>query len=140
MVSLTLDVTVIADYVTLESGATVDATGAGYGAGQGPGKGAGNVGGSHASNGGRATPGTQYGSLFRPQYPGSGGGGAAGGGRLSIEAGTHVTVDGVIKADGAGAGSSSNGGGSGGSIILKTLYLKGYGTISCSGGEFTRFH
>ena len=122
------------DYIIVESGGLIDATGAGYTAGNGPGSGSGNTGGSHASPGGRAPSGTQYGSVYWPDKPGSGGGYGAGGGWVYIATGSHVIVEGVIRANGVGSSSSSFGGGSGGAIIVKSLFLKGYGTIECHGG------
>ena len=139
MISSTFYVALFSSFVSVERGGLIDASGAGYSAVRGPGKGSGTVGGSYASSGGRSSKGTQYGSLFRPLFPGSGGACGAGGGHLYIEAGDHVIVDGAIMSDGRGSGSSSSGGGSGGSVMIKTLYFKGYGTVSCNGGEFTNF-
>ena len=127
--------TINADHVTVESGGLIDASGGGYPAGQGPGQGAGNVGGSHASSGGNAPQDRQYNSLYWPLEPGSGGGYGAGGGWLHIDAGTYVAVDGVIRSNGVGLSSSSSGGGSGGAIVIKTLFLRGYGTIESHGGR-----
>ena len=45
-----------------------------------------------------------------------------------------MIVEGMIRANGVGSSSSSSGGGSGGAIIVKSLFLKGYGTIECHGG------
>ena len=122
------------DYIIVESGGFIDASGADYTAGNGPGSGSGNTGGSHASPGGRAPSGTQYGSVYWPDKPGSGGGYGAGGGWVYIATGSHVIVEGMIRANGVGSSSSSSGGGSGGAIIVKSLFLKGYGTIECHGG------
>lgn len=127
-------VTMKSDYVNVESGGLIDSSGFGYSAGSGPGSGSGNVGGSHASPGGRAASGTQYGSIYWPDKPGSGGGYGAGGGWLYIVTGGHVIVEGTIRANGIGSSSSSSGGASGGVIIVKSLFLKGYGTIECHGG------
>jgi len=126
--------TMKSDYVTVESGGLIDSSGFGYSAGSGPGSGSGSIGGSHASPGGRASSGTQYGSIYWPDKPGSGGGYGAGGGWLYIVTGGHMIVEGTIRANGIGSLSSSSGGGSGGAIILKSLFLKGYGTIECHGG------
>ena len=123
-----------ADYVIVESGGLVDASGSGHTAGSGPGSGSGSTGGSHAAPGGRAPSGTQYGSVYWPDQPGSGGGYGAGGGWVYIVTGGHVIVQGTIRANGVGSSSSSSGGGSGGAIIVKSLFLKGYGTIECHGG------
>lgn len=45
-------------------------------------------------------------------------------------------VEGTIRANGVGESSSSSGGGSGGAIIVKSLFLKGYGTVECNGGLY----
>ena len=124
------------DYVIVESGGLIDATAGGYTAGRGPGSGSGNTGGSHASPGGRAPSGTQYGSVYWPDKPGSGGGYGAGGGLVYIKTGGHVIVEGTIRTNGVGSSSSNAGGGSGGAIIVKTLFLKGYGTIASHGGLY----
>ena len=122
------------DNVIVESGALIDSSGFGYPPGSGPGSGSGSTGGSYASPGGRASSGTQYGSAYWPDEPGSGGGYGAGGGWLYIATGSNVVVEGTIKSNGIGSSSSSNGGGSGGAVIVNTLFLKGYGTIECHGG------
>lgn len=129
-------VTINADYVTVESGGLIDSSGAGYTAASGPGGGSGSTGGSHASPGGRAASGKQYGSVYWPDKPGSGGGYGAGGGWVYIKTGGFVTVEGTIRANGVGSSPSSSGGGSGGAIIVKSLFLKGYGTIECHGGLY----
>ena len=136
LVLATNHVTINADYVIIESGGVVDSSGAGYAAGSGPGSGSGRAGGSHASPGGAAASGNQYGSVYWPDKPGSGGGYGAGGGWVYIQTGSHVIVEGAIRANGVGASSSSSGGGSGGAIIIKSLFLKGYGTIECHGGLY----
>lgn len=122
--------------VDVESGGFIDGTGSGFPAGQGPGSGNGSVGGSYASAGGNATMGKQYGSLFKPTLPGSGGGGGAGGAWLEINTGGQVHVDGIIHCNGVGDQKSSNGGGTGGTIIIKTPFFKGYGSIESIGGNY----
>ena len=122
------------DTVIVESGGLIDSSGHGYSAGSGPGSGSGSTGGSYASPGGRASSGNQYGSLYWPYQPGSGGGYGAGGGWLYIVTGNTVVVEGTIRSNGIGSSSTSNGGGSGGAVVVNTLFLKGYGTIECHGG------
>lgn len=127
-------VTIRAGEITVEGGGTIDGTGSGFPAGQGPGGSSGSAGGSYASAGGNAAQSKQYGSLFTPQLPGSGGGGGAGGSWLEISTGGFVHVDGSIKANGIGNSGWTSGGGSGGTIIIRTLFLKGYGSIESIGG------
>ena len=127
-------VTVNGDIMTVESGALVDTTGTGYGASQGPGGGTGSSGGSYASSGGNVASGNQYGSIYQPAEPGSGGGYGAGGGWLKVDVGLKLIIDGLVKADGVPS-SSSLGGGSGGTIILQTSHFKGYGTVQTIGGK-----
>lgn len=122
------------DIVIVESGGLIDSSGHGYSAGSGPGGGSGSTGGSYASPGGRASSGNQYGSLYWPNQPGSGGGYGAGGGWLHIDTGNTVVVEGTVRSNGIGSSSTSNGGGSGGAVVVNTLFLKGYGTIECHGG------
>jgi hypothetical protein len=127
-------VTVQAQYVVVEKDGLVEGTGAGYPAGQGFGKGTSTYGGSYASAGGQRPVGTQYGSLYRPQFPGSGGGYGSGGAWFKINAAYCLENDGVIRSNGVGNSGQSYGGGSGGAIVIETLFLKGYGLIECSGG------
>ena len=47
-----------------------------------------------------------------------------------------MIVEGTIRTNGVGSSSSNAGGGSGGAIIVKTLFLKGYGTIASHGGLY----
>lgn len=78
--------------------------------------------------------GTQYGSLYRPAFPGSGGAGGAGGSWIKLWTANYLLNDGVIRSNGIGNQGSGNGGGSGGAVIVETLHLKGYGTIESHGG------
>lgn len=129
-------VTVQAEYIIIERGGLIDGTGGGYPAGQGPGGSTGNNGGSHASSGGHIPIARQYGSLYRPQYPGSGGGLGDGGAWIALQTANYLLNDGIIRSNGYGRQSHVNdgGGGSGGAIVVQTLYLKGYGTVECHGG------
>lgn len=129
-------VTIEAQYVVVEKDGLLDGTGGGYPAGQGTGKGTSTSGGSYASAGGERPVETQYGSLYRPSLPGSGGGYGAGGAWLKINAGYYLENDGIIKSNGVGNSGQSYGGGSGGAIVIETLYLKGYGVIESNGGMY----
>ncbi len=74
-------------------------------------------------------------------YLGSGGGcsdygyrGGNGGGRVQIDAGERVVVNGAIRADGGAGGGYDAGSGSGGSIRIDTSLLMGTGAITATGG------
>lgn len=127
--------TITGGVLNIESGGIIDGMGSGFPAGQGPGSGTASIGASYASAGGHAALEKQYGSLYSPTLPGSGGGGGAGGTWLEINTGGVVHVDGVITSNGAGDPGSNNGGGSGGAIIIKTPFFKGYGEIQSVGGN-----
>jgi uncharacterized repeat protein (TIGR01451 family) len=71
-----------------------------------------------------------YGDFHAPNQLGSGGCAASGGGLVRITAGA-ATIDGAIRANGAGSGSS---GGSGGGVLLNLGALAGAGSISANGG------
>ena len=71
-----------------------------------------------------------YGDYRNPNELGSGGSDAPGGGLLRITVGA-ATIDGAIRANGAGNGAS---GGSGGGIFLSAGTLAGAGSISANGG------
>lgn len=141
----------------IEPGATIDASGRGHEAGAGSSPGVaggyriGAGGGGHGGNGGYGTG--SYGSssasgasdsLLGPSELGSGGGsydqgkGGNGGGRLVVDVGGTLTVDGAIRADGANGGGSSyyyaGGGGSGGTVDLSAGSVSGSGTIAANGG------
>ena len=114
----TIDVTV--GSVSCTSGATT-CTGAGHG-GQG------------GSGTGGSSTGRHYGSLYRPNRPGSKAnptGGGRGGGKMYLKVGGTLINDGDISVNGS---ASSYGGGSGGSILIETYFIDGYGTISSVGG------
>jgi len=89
---------------------------------------------------------TNYGSILSPASAGSGGGngngvvGGAGGGILSLNVTTTLTINGTISANGSNGvnGLNSNGGGgSGGSILLNVGTLTGNsaGIITANGGN-----
>ena len=95
----------------------------------------GNTGGSHIGKGGLwGTPGSTYGSVYRPQENGAGGNDVRGGGVLKVNAGA-VAVDGAIRANGE---DRSGGAGAGGSIWIVTGRISGTGTIEANGGRNTQ--
>ena len=118
------------DHFVIESRGKLDGDGGGYSASQGPGAGLRTQGGSYASLGGNSGVGKYYGSLYIPQYPGSGGGSSAGGSWINITAGEYVKVDGTLRVNGA----PGSGAGSGGSLTIHTSLLIGYGQVTSHGG------
>ncbi|WP_257457450.1 IPT/TIG domain-containing protein [Archangium lipolyticum] len=123
----------------LDTGAKIDVSGQGY-EWQTPTAGtqASAMGGSYGGRGGGSTYGVS-GHYAHPTSPGfgAGTGGARGGGRVRIHlpAGSVLTLDGKLLADGADAASGANGGGSGGAIAIRTTRLTGVGDISATGGD-----
>ena len=84
--------------------------------------------------------GPAYNSLYYPQKAGSRGTysvgvklGGKGGGRIHIRVGSQFINDGTMSADGEAA-TSDGGGGSGGSILVETYDIEGYGEFSSIGG------
>ena len=142
-----IDLTVTGD-VSIDAASRIDGAGLGYSSTQGPGAGeAGNCcggGASHAGFGGTswsgAGTGSAYGSILQPADWGSGGGagnsgaGGAGGGRIHLVVGGTLTVDGLIRADGADGVNNNAGGGAGGSVWLDVGTLAGSGAITADGG------
>jgi len=103
----------------------------------------GRTGGTHGGRGGGASP-SEYGSLFRPELPGGGGGcntgstgdlgeGAAGGGAIHLVAGGSIQVDGAISANGGAA--QQGGAGAGGSVWLEAARVAGAGAVRANGGS-----
>ena len=123
------------DRLVIDSGGRLDGKGGGYSSNQGPGAGSGFQGGSFASLGGNAASKKYYGSLYAPRYPGSGGGGSAGGSRINVTAGGYMKIDGTFRVDGVGA--SGSGAGSGGTLMIATPFLIGYGLLSSHGGKIS---
>lgn len=128
--------------LTLASGGTITADGAGYSAGNGPGAGtvATNSGGAHGGNGGTGldgTPGTGYGLITAPDELGSGGGATAGGGYIKLTVSGTAAIDGIITANGTSTGACGDGSGSGGGIYIDTNTWSGAGTIRANGGNHT---
>jgi PKD repeat protein len=136
-------VTLYADNVTVEPGATISADGQGYGSGQGPEAGADGGGGSHGGYGG-ITAGKPYGSARLPRSMGSGGGtslyqtgGGAGGGAIHLSVREMLTLDGTLSADGESCTlsfSGACGGGAGGSLWIETGMITGTGILRANGG------
>ena len=136
-----IDVRLTGD-LTIEAGASIDATGLGYpGDATHPGEALPGSfsGGSHMGRGGvySAPAGSTFGSVTRPGESGGGGrnGGLRGGGVVRIEA-DDVVVDGRIAADGESSSSNSRRAGAGGSVWLRAAgEISGSGSISANGGR-----
>ena len=141
---------VVCNDFTLEAGGKIDANGLGYegrtsnARGYGPGGGRNDRGGAgHGAPGGHGyqaptSADTQaYGSLERPEEPGSGGGSsggkANGGGAVFIEATGRVNLYGTVTANGQ-VGGSSSGSGSGGSVYVLSQVFDGTNLVSATGG------
>jgi hypothetical protein len=146
----------VADTLTVESGARLDASGFGYAggtAGSKPGQAPAGVagsapdaGGSHGGGGvpwnGGGLAGPTYDSVYAPRLSGGGGAhdgdsccdGSAGGGAIEIVAG-EVVLEGQIQALGAGNPvPSQRAGGAGGAVFIQADALRGGGSIDTSGG------
>ncbi len=141
-------------YVSLDSVLSADA--GGFAASSGPGAGAnetsdhGGGGAGHGGPGGRgsnnAAGGVRYGADALDELePGSGGGngwggtvaGGAGGGVVRVYASETMTLDGVVRANGAGGGNNSSrggGGGAGGSVRVEARSFDGVGSLQARGG------
>lgn len=81
-----------------------------------------------------STAGQSYGSLYHPKSPGSRSDPAAGkgGGKIYLNIGNVLINDGEISVNGSG---SSLSGGSGGSILIESWLMHGYGVFSGVGGN-----
>ena len=145
-----LDLTIASD-LTADTTSKIDASAKGYGTDAGPGAGVSRTsGGSFESGGGHGGPGGNgygvagggsYDDQFAPAQCGSGGGnrfldcacpGGAGGGRIKLNVGGVLTVNGQLNANGQSAFAS---GGAGGSIHILAGTLAGDGSISANGGD-----
>ena len=151
VLTFTGSVTLIADSLIIDSGASISAKGTGFAAGQGIGAGGSSSGnGTGAGFGGKGgsrnnSGGSLYGSAITPGDLGSGGSngnagankGGAGGGAIILDIGS-LTVNGTINADGAdgilGGNGFYGGGGAGGSIYIVTGQFSGSGLITSNGG------
>ncbi len=140
--------------LSIATGGTITANGAGYAGGtsqqggQGPGAGSGTASGGaggaghggEGANGTGANGGAIYGSATNPADLGSGGGagqsgaGGAGGGLIILDINDQLNVSGSITANGSN-GASTGGGGSGGSINIRAEEFNCTGgSISANGG------
>ena len=84
--------------------------------------------------------GSPYGSVYRPLHLGSGGGhgkgrGGSGGGMLLWRVGKQLELDGLVTLRGMNGSGLNAGGGSGGSILIETTNITGYGEINVQGGD-----
>ena len=137
--------------------AGIDANGGGYGVkaganGYGPGGGT-NAGSNYGGGGGYggvggrgnnagAGGGKTYGSMQSPTDPGSGGGsyndatllGGPGGGLARVEVSGVMTLNGTVRANGAGGMGGVGGGGSGGGIYLSCKVLSGTNAVLAAVG------
>ncbi|PIK55153.1 hypothetical protein BSL78_07883 [Apostichopus japonicus] len=77
------------------------------------------------------------GALYEPRFYGSGGTLVSGGGQVSLDVTNRTHLDGTIDVSGEDHYSSvsSGNGGSGGSILIKTETLSGFGLMQTSGGN-----
>ena len=110
------------------------------GSGKFGGKEIGGAGHGGVGGGSKDLSGSPYNSLYFPEKSGSRGTvkdgtklGGKGGGRIHLRVGSQLINDGKLSADGEPA-NSEGGGGSGGSILVETYDIEGYGEISSKGG------
>ena len=104
----------------------------------GSGAGHGGEGGSTSQD--KLRGGKPYGSVYKPRHQGSGGGhgrgqGGAGGGMLHWRVGEDLELDGLVNLRGMNGKGVDAGGGSGGSILIETTNISGYGVIDVAGGQ-----
>jgi len=123
---------ITAQSLTVNAYGSLQVTGHGYAA-NGPGSPINNGGASHGGVGGYygsayTEAGAIYGDVYQPTRFGSGTSSSRGGGALYITVRDNFKVDGIVQADGQVPSAS------GGSIIIVTGSMDGYGTITASGG------
>ena len=153
---------VVANTMTLDAGAKIDVSGRGYrGAGSWSsqaytkgnttqGGATDRVGGSHGGlgavgNAGGGSP-LEYGSLYRPKWPGAGGGwytngsyyGGDGGGFVELLITNTLAMNGTINANGLAGNLGS--GGAGGGVFIDGAVVGGTGTITANGGAGYNSH
>ncbi|MFO0748288.1 MAG: hypothetical protein U1F43_21890 [Myxococcota bacterium] len=148
--------------VVIDATAAIDVSGRGYLGDCSPGDSCGNganwlgntvIGGSRARSGGSYggvgggnEPNATYGDAWAPSDLGAGGAygsgggepGGDGGGRVRVVASAGITLDGIVRADGAPGSEASqkNGaGGAGGAIWLTAPTLAGAGSVHADGGD-----
>ena len=132
---------IIYENMIVEEGGQFNVDAKGYAPGTGPGYGGNYMGGTYGGQGGAKDMSTvpeTYGSAIYPADLGSGGGGygsgGAGGGKIHVEIGNIMTINGILSANGENADSWC-GGGAGGSIYIKTYQIDGSGNIYANGGQ-----
>lgn len=134
--------TVQAGQLTVDAGASIDASGRGWPAGVGFGAGTAygaksNSGGSYGGLGGlgsgNQSSGIAYGDLRAPGLPGAGPGGGAGrgGGAVRLDITGTATINGAVRANGT---YGTVGGGAGGSVWISAQTLAGQGMVEAKGG------
>lgn len=134
--------------LTVDTGSSINAKGAGYRYNSGPGAGTGSTlvggGAGHGGAGGRGDTGTggpSYGITMLPVTLGSGGtttGGGNGGGAIYIDCSGDIILNGNIDAsanDGFPSSGAHGSGGSGGSVFLRAETLTGSANILADGGD-----
>ncbi len=137
--------------LTVDAGGALNADAKGYATSASPGPGAGANMGNGSSGGGYGGPGgyswvggpnsATYGSMLEPVDMGSKGGddnygpGGNGGGKLRIQVGGVLTLNGRISADGQNWIANNTGGGAGGSAWITTHTFAGTGSVSANGGN-----
>ncbi len=127
--------------LTLESGASIDATGRGYPFGKTyPGVAPTNPGASHVGLGGQnVNPALAYGSVYRPAENGAGvlaGGGAV---RVTADSISFADATSLIRANGTDDPSTGGSGGAGGSVWITAASVSGNGKIEARGGDSQSF-
>ena len=91
-------------------------------------------GGSYGGYGG-LTEEMPFGNISDPMDYGMFGSGTRGGGQLILKVQECAIIDGVIAMDGEDGIVQGQGGGSGGSLLIQTPCLRGYGSITSHGGS-----
>jgi hypothetical protein len=149
-------------FFSVESEGVLATPGRGFKPGFGPGSATGNKGPSYGGFGGGhdldAAAAHPYGSVYEPLTLGSGAGSTgsevmmncyessavehhvvecqrgSGGGRIVVNAGKEIEIDGLLLANGA-PGASGQGGGTGGSVDFETTNFTGHGEVNVNGGS-----
>ncbi len=132
-------VTVLADNLTVETGAFVSADGQGYLSTKGPGYKSGGSSYGGYGYGAIIGDGSSYGDVLSPTSLGSGGAttGVSGGGAIKLEITGTTSVNGTISANGLNDSGTLNnrGGATGGSVLINTSVFSGDGYIKANGGN-----
>ena len=125
-----INITIVADAMTMEKDAEISVKGSGELLGQGAGSSSGGA--SYGGEGGGSV-GTTYGSTMSPLSFGSGTGTVRGGGIIHIQVAGSLQFNGRL--DARGSDGTSTGGGSGGSIMVTAASLVGHGHMTVDGGS-----